>query len=88
MADLSPSSEFYRHLAKLSTIVTEATAAGEQSTSGTSLFTECHGNKGVNQKGLNTQVHLTFYPQKTTLVIVWLARPSHLYTGRGRDGMV
>ena len=29
------------------TVVTEATAAGEQSTSVTSLCTVCHGNKGV-----------------------------------------
>ena len=38
------------------TVVTEATAAGEQSTSVTSLCTVCHGNRGAQRSKVKGQI--------------------------------
>ena len=38
------------------TVVTEATAAGEQSTSVTSLCTVCHGNRGAQRSKVKGEI--------------------------------
>ena len=47
---------FCRDAAISLTVVTEATAAGEQSTSVTSLFTVCHGNRGAQRSKVKGQI--------------------------------
>ena len=52
------------------TVVTEATAAGEQSTSGTSSFTACHEQGCYPQRSKHTNVFNFFYAQEVTLSVI------------------
>ena len=47
---------FYRVRALSLTVVSEATAAGEQSTSVTSLCTVCHGNRGAQRSKVKDEI--------------------------------
>ena len=47
---------FCRVVAISLTVVTEATAAGEQSTSVTSLCTVCHGNRGAQRSKVKDEI--------------------------------
>ena len=47
---------FCRGAALSLTVVSEATAAGEQSTSVTSLCTVCHGNRGAQRSKVKGEI--------------------------------